>query len=75
MEDSCYSPVNSVCASEASLPECLEIKCSRIPNAGKGVYSKSLIPKGVRFGPYVGKKVKMEDIDEETNTSYMWEVN
>ena len=58
----------------ASLPPVLKISQSSIPGAGSGVFSASEIPKGVRFGPYKGKKIGREHISDETNTSYMWEV-
>ena len=58
----------------ASLPAVLKISQSSIPGAGLGVFSASEIPKGVRFGPYKGKKIGWEHISDETNTSYMWEV-
>ena len=58
----------------ASLPAVLKISQSSIPGAGFGVFSTSEIPKGVRFGPYKGKKIGWEHISDETNTSYMWEV-
>ena len=58
----------------ASLPPVLKISQSSIPGAGFGVFSESEIPKGVRFGPYKGKKIGWEHISDETNTSYMWEV-
>ena len=58
----------------ASLPPVLKISQSSIPGAGLGVFSASEIPKGVRFGPYKGKKIGWEHISDETNTSYMWEV-
>ena len=75
VEDLRCSPEDVMCAAKTSLPKCLVIKSSQIPNAGLGVFSNSHIQKGVRFGPYIGKKVKMEDVEDETNTSYMWEVN
>ena len=58
----------------ASLPAVLKIDQSSIPGAGLGVFSTSEIPKGVRFGPYKGKRIGWEHITDETNTSYMWEV-
>ena len=58
----------------ASLPAVLKISKSSIPEAGLGVFSTTEIPKGVRFGPYKGKKMGWEHITDETNTSYMWEV-
>ena len=59
----------------ASIPEGLEIKKSQIPLAGLGVFSTTTIPAGVRFGPYQGKRVQNEEVNEETDTSYMWEVS
>ena len=61
-------------AAVASLPPILTISQSSIPGAGLGVFSNSQIQKGVRFGPYKGKKTGWEHITNETNTSYMWEV-
>ena len=58
----------------ASLPSVLKISQSSIPGAGLGVFGASDISKGVRFGPYKGKKIGWEHISDETNTSYMWEV-
>lgn len=58
----------------ASLPTGLIINNSSIPGAGRGVFSTTEIPKGVRFGPYKGKKIGWQHITDETNTSYMWEV-
>ncbi|XP_032234937.2 zinc finger protein 883 isoform X2 [Nematostella vectensis] len=59
----------------ATLPHCLEIKTSSIPNAGLGVFSKSRIAKRVMFGPYKGTKVKLSDEQMENDTSYMWEIS
>ena len=64
----------SLTAAVASLPIVLTIRKSSIPGAGLGVFSNSQIPKGVRFGPYKGKKTGWEHITKETNTTYMWEV-
>ena len=58
----------------ASLPTILTIRDSSIPEAGLGVFSNSQIPKGLRFGPYKGKKTGWEHITNKTNTSYVWEV-
>ena len=58
----------------SSLPVVLKIKSSSIPGAGLGVFSTTDISKGVRFGPYKGKKIGWENITDETNTCYMWEV-
>ena len=58
----------------ASLPTGLIVNSSSIPAAGRAVFSTTEIPKGVRFGPYKGKKIGLQHITDETNTCYMWEV-
>ena len=63
-----------VSAAVASLPASLKISDSSIPGAGLGVFSTSEIPKGVRFGPYKGMKIGWENIAEDRNTGYCWEV-
>ena len=63
-----------VSAAVASLPASLKISDSSIPGAGLGVFSTSEIPKGVQFGPYKGMKIGWENITEDRNTSYCWEV-
>ena len=50
------------------------MKVSSIPGAGLGVFAKENIARGVRFGPYIGKKVPASHVDDATDTSYMWEV-
>ena len=41
-----------------SLPEGLVIRKSRIDGAGEGIFSTSLQPKGIRYGPYEGCLIK-----------------
>ncbi|XP_031563369.1 histone-lysine N-methyltransferase PRDM9-like [Actinia tenebrosa] len=66
---------SALTAARASLPDFLEIKPSTIPDAGLGVFLKSgFIPNRSRFGPYRGTKVKLEDMADETDTSYVWEI-
>ena len=62
-------------AAMASMPPILRISDSSIPGAGLGVFSTSEIPKGVRFGPYKGTKIGWEQVTEDANTSYCWEVS
>ena len=38
------------------------------------MFAKESIAKGVKFGPYVGKRVPASHVDDDSNTSYMWEV-
>ncbi|KAK3744961.1 hypothetical protein QZH41_000291 [Actinostola sp. cb2023] len=61
---------NILTAARASLPDLLEIKPSTIPHAGLGVFCKSgVTPIRAKFGPYKGKKVKLEDIGDDKDTS------
>ena len=50
------------------------MKISSIINAGKGVFAKEFIPRRTRIGPYKGEVVQKEDVTDETDTSYFWEV-
>ncbi|KAK0416249.1 hypothetical protein QR680_012376 [Steinernema hermaphroditum] len=54
---------------ELSIPPFLEIKESRIPNAGKGVFALMDVPVGTCFGPYKGEKVF-----EPNSKGYIWEI-
>ena len=56
------------------VPSQVTVKLSSIKNAGKGVFAKEFIPKDIRIGPYKGKIIKREDIMDDTDTSYFWEV-
>ena len=33
-----------------------------------------MIPRGVKVGPYVGRRVPAGEVEEDKDTSYMWEV-
>ena len=74
IEDKPREEKPDVSAAVASLPSSLKISNSSIPRAGLGVFSTSEIPKGARFGPYKGMKIGWENIAEDRNTSYCWEV-
>ena len=56
------------------LPPEIKIKESVIPGAGMGAFSHSFIPKGTRIGPYTGEIINLDEVDGETDTSYMWEI-
>ncbi|XP_065050970.1 zinc finger protein 678-like isoform X2 [Rhopilema esculentum] len=58
----------------ASLPDGLEIRNSKIKNAGNGVFALKEIESGTRFGPYQGKKVHRSLVHDGRDTSYMWEI-
>ena len=50
------------------------MKPSSIHGAGLGVFAQQMIPRGVNVGPYVGRRVPVGEVEEDTDTSYMWEV-
>ena len=56
------------------VPAELTVKPSKIPNCGLGVFATQFIPRGVRFGPYEGRRVLKEELTKGEDTSYMWEV-
>ena len=56
------------------VPSQVTVKLSSIKNVGKGAFAKEFLPKDTRIGPYRGEIVKREDLMDDTNTSYFWEV-
>ena len=55
---------------DRTLPPQLCIAQSKIPHAGRGVWTRVLLKKGLRFGPYEGAIV------ENNNTNgYGWQVH
>ncbi|XP_065900691.1 zinc finger protein 709-like isoform X2 [Dysidea avara] len=56
------------------VPLQVTVKMSSIMNAGKGVFAKGFIPRRTKIGPYKGEVVHKEDVTDETDTSYFWEV-
>ena len=57
-----------------AVPSQVTVKLSSIENVSRGVFTKESISKDTRIGPYKGKIVKREDIMDDTDTSYFWEV-
>ncbi|XP_069546927.1 PR domain zinc finger protein 2 isoform X1 [Brachyistius frenatus] len=53
------------------LPDCLNFGPSAINQSRIGVWATQVIPKGKRFGPFVGEKKKRSQV---TSNVYMWEV-
>nr|XP_033482468.1 PR domain zinc finger protein 2 [Epinephelus lanceolatus] len=53
------------------LPDCLTLGPSAINQSRVGVWATRVIPKGKRFGPFVGEKKKRSQV---TSNVYMWEV-
>ena len=56
------------------VPLQVTVKKSSIKNAGKGVFAKEFIPRRTRIGPYKGEVVQKEDVTDETDTRYFFEV-
>ncbi|CAL1533820.1 unnamed protein product, partial [Lymnaea stagnalis] len=55
-----------------TLPQGLAIKTSKIQGAGLGVVATKFFPARTRFGPYVGKKEKNEEVAHESG--YSWQI-
>ncbi|CAB1459535.1 unnamed protein product [Pleuronectes platessa] len=53
------------------LPDCLSLRPSATNQSRIGVWATRVIPKGKRFGPFVGEKKKRSQV---TSNVYMWEV-
>ena len=56
------------------VPLQVTVKMSSIMNAGKGVFAKEFIPRRTRIGPYKGEVVQKENVTDETDTRYFFEV-
>lgn len=60
----------------ALLEKQLFVKKSKIPNAGKGLFTKKFIPKGTRIVEYKGKISSWKDVkDEDGKNGYIFYVN
>ncbi|CAB1353411.1 unnamed protein product [Coregonus sp. 'balchen'] len=53
------------------LPDSMRLSCSAVDQSRIGVWASRLIPKGKRFGPFVGEKKKRSQVSSNV---YMWEV-
>jgi len=58
----------------SSFPDEVQLCWSSIPGAGYGVSAKQPIPIGTWIGPYEGRRIRPEDVTNDIDTSYMWEV-
>jgi SET domain-containing protein len=59
----------------ALLEKQLFVKTSKIPNSGKGLFTKKLIPKGTRIVEYKGKVSAWKDVkDEDGRNGYIFYV-
>ncbi|XP_072218303.1 PR domain zinc finger protein 1 [Leuresthes tenuis] len=59
---------------ERSLPRNLALKHRHNSTEVLGVISKELIPKGTRFGPFVGESYTNETLLKDANRKYRWRV-
>jgi SET domain-containing protein len=60
----------------ALLEKQLVVRRSTIPNSGKGLFTKKLIPKGARVVEYKGKITAWKDVkDEDGKNGYIFYVN
>ena len=64
----------SLAYTKMPIPAQLTVKPSSIPHAGLGIFANVTIPRGVRMGPYKGRVVSNEEMEDVEDTSYMWEV-
>ncbi|CDQ83202.1 unnamed protein product [Oncorhynchus mykiss] len=53
------------------LPDSMRLSCSAVDQSRIGVWASRLIPKGKRFGPFVGERKKRSQVSSNV---YMWEV-
>lgn len=58
----------------ATFPDEVTLCLSSIPGTTFGVCAKQHIPVGTWIGPYEGKRVPVDQVSVEVNTSHMWEV-
>ncbi|XP_015224959.1 PREDICTED: PR domain zinc finger protein 1-like isoform X1 [Cyprinodon variegatus] len=59
---------------ERSLPRNLTLKRSHNSREVLGVTSKEFIPKGSRFGPFVGKSYTSKTLPKDADSRYFWTV-
>lgn len=53
----------------------LELKKSKIRNAGIGCFSKTIIPAGTMIGPYNGRYMKLIERNKVRDGTYIWKIN
>ena len=60
----------------ALFEEQLVVKKSKIPGAGKGLFTKAIIPKGTKIVEYLGKKSTWKNVDHQGGmNAYIYYVN
>ena len=55
-----------------SIPSQVIVKPSSRPGSGLGVFAQQMIPRGVKVGPYVGRRVPAVEVEEDKDTSYIY---
>jgi len=59
----------------ALLEKQLIVKKSQLPNAGKGLFTKKMIPKGTRIVEYKGKVSKWKELKNAWENGYIYSIN
>ena len=59
----------------AFLEKQLFVKKSTIPNSGKGLFTKKLIPKGERVIEYKGRICKWSEVKNDDHNGYIYSIN
>ncbi len=59
----------------ALLEEQLEVKKSTLPDAGLGLFTKSLIPKGSRIVEYKGRKLTWKEVEDDYKNGYIYSID
>ncbi|XP_063297379.1 PR domain zinc finger protein 1 [Pelobates fuscus] len=59
---------------QASLPRNLLFKYDSVSKKVIGVFSKEYIPKGTRFGPYIGESYTIDTVPEKADRNYFWRI-
>jgi uncharacterized protein len=56
----------------ALLEEFLEVKDSTIPNSGKGLFTKTFIPKGTIIVEYKGRRTTWKEVEDDYKNGYIY---
>src|SRR5690242_11048015 len=56
----------------ALLEEFLEVKDSTIPNSGKGLFTKTFIPKGTLIVEYKGRRTTWKEVEKDYKNGYLY---
>lgn len=59
----------------ALLEKQLEVKESTIPGSGKGLFTKTFIPKGTRIVEYKGRITVWKEVKNDSDNGYIYTIN